>query len=70
MINISTYKLYNFESDLKCNNRICIEHNIINNNNYAYFCTFNSSYKDLIFCNNKYDMNMISFNILQNYIIF
>ena len=58
-----TYKLFslllkitfvlaiNFESDLKCNNRICIEHNIINNNNYAYFCTFNSSYKDLIFCN-------------------
>ena len=68
MINISTYnKLHNFESNSKCNNRICIEHNIINNNNYTYICNFNSSYKDLIFCNNKYDINMSNLNILQNY---
>ena len=69
-LNISTNKVNNIESNSKCNNRVWKEQNIINNNNnnnYCYFCNFNSNYKDLIFCNNQFDINIVNSNIIQNY---
>ena len=69
---LNSTSIYNNNIKRKCNNKICLEMKIIDNNifEYSYICNFDSSYKNVMYCNNYIYFNkiLIKSDVINNYI--